>query len=246
MAVAEGRTLAWAQAQAVTVDCARRRHGEPCEIVGHGARIEFQGRDARGGEGVEFRSEQQPRAGVAVVERFDPERIARERERLLAFIPDREGKHPAQAFDRVFAPSGEGREQHLRVALRAEGPAGRRQHFTKRAEIVDRAVEHEGEPAVGRLHWLAAVGRIEDREPAHAQRRTRARCHAAVIRPAVLHGGTHAADRFFAGLHGGCRIDESGYAAHARRRGVKPGWLRPVPSSEGMRLSGWGVSTCGI
>ena len=101
-------------------------------------------------------------------------------------------------------------EQHLGVAVGLEGISGRAQFVAQRAEVVDRAVENEMEPAVRRGHGLVAVRRIEDRESAHTEGRGALRNRAAVIRAAVLHGRAHPFDGRGTGLGGIKRADETG------------------------------------
>jgi len=108
---------------------------------------------------------------VAVVERLDAERIAREEKQLLALVPDGEREHPAQPAEAALTPVREGGEQHLGVAIRAKRPAGGGEFVAQRAKVVDGAIEDQREPPVGRVHRLVAVGGIEDGEAPHAKRR---------------------------------------------------------------------------
>ena len=85
-------------------------------------------------------------------------------------------------------------------------------------KVVDRPVEHEGEPAVRRTHRLVAVGRIENRQPTHPQRRPAAVLAARIIRSAMEHGIAHPVYGRCPGLRRGVGIDKAGDAAHAKKR----------------------------
>jgi hypothetical protein len=73
---------------------------------------------------VELGRERELAVDVAVVERLDPEAVAREHELLLPRIPDRDGEHPAQPLEEAETPLFVAVHVHLGVALGAEGVAG--------------------------------------------------------------------------------------------------------------------------
>ncbi len=129
-------------------------------------------------------------------------------------IPDREGEHALQSRQAAFTPLRIGHQQHFGVAFGAERMAEAGQFIAQGAEIINRAVENEREAPIRRLHGLMAVGRIEDREPAHAERGGAVRFDAAVVRPAVQHARAHAFHRGGAQFGRGLRADKSGYATH--------------------------------
>ena len=128
---------------------------------------------------------------MAVVERLDAEGIAGEKKRVLVGVPGGEGKHAPQASEAALAPARKRREQHLGVALGAEGPAGAGELRAQRAEVVDGAVEHERVAAVGRDHRLVAVGGIEDGEASHAEGGVGQLGNAAIVGAAVEHRVAH-------------------------------------------------------
>ena len=231
---AEPGALAGQQAADAPVDRPRGGHGEPREVVGDGDGIDLARGEAGRQQGVQLRGEQQPAAVLADVERLDAQRVAGEEEALLRAVPDGEGEHAPQPRQAGLAPAGVGGQQHLRVALRAEHPAARGQLVAQRAEVVDRPVEDEVEAPVVRDHRLVAVGRIENRQPPHADRGVAVRHESVVIRAAVPHGIAHPPDGRRAGLQGITGTDHSGYATH---RG-KLGRLRPV-TSRGKGPAGW-------
>ena len=213
---AKGRTFAGAQTEDLTVDRARRGHGEPREVVGDRERIDLGGERAGREQRVEFGREDQSRAIVPVVEGLDAEGIAGEEERAFAIIPDGEGEHPAQTREAALAPGGESGEEDFGVAVRAKRPARGGEFVAQGAEVVDRAVENEREPPVGRPHRLMAVRRVENRETAHPEGRVPWRFESGVIGAAMDHRGAHARHRIGAELARALRIDDSGYAAHQR------------------------------
>lgn len=105
---------------------------------------------------------------------------------------------------------------------------------TQGAEVINCAVEDQGEAPVGRVHRLVAVGGIEDGEATHAERGIRSGGESLIVGPPVQHRGAHAGHGGGAGGGGGSRINESSYAAHGGE-GVNKGILgelRPVASGK--------------
>ena len=80
-------------------------------------------------------------------------------------------------------------------------------------EIVDLAVEHDDQRAVGRGHRLVAAGEIEDRQPPEGEHRRAVGESAGVVGPARAHRLAHRLDGV--GVEPGARgVDGAGDAAH--------------------------------
>ena len=146
---------------------------------------------------LRLRGEVEDVADLGVVERLDPEAVARAEQLLLALVPERVGEHAAQAVERVRAPAVVGAHHDLGVAVGPEAAAA-----DLRAQlgvVVDLAVV--GEPAVRVVaHRLVPGGRgIDDREPAVTEPDVAAlvRPDARVVGPAM---GDQAAHRLEARL----------------------------------------------
>jgi len=97
---------------ALPEDCQRRR--DRVEREEGLERVEI---DLAAGQRAQLRRELESAPGRAVVERFDPEAIAREHEPAALRVPDRDGEHSAQALRETRPVLLVQVRQHLRVAL---------------------------------------------------------------------------------------------------------------------------------
>ena len=198
------------------VDGARGGDAEPGEVFPDGGGVDLARHAAAGEQGVELGGEDQARVRQpGVVERLDAQRIAGGEEGVLPRVPDGEGEHPAQAWQAGRSVGGVGSEQHLGVAVGMERPAGGGEFGLQLGVVVDRAVEDEGEAPVGARHRLVPVGRVDDREPAHADGGIAGGVEAAVVRPAVDLALHHARYGRLALRLGEFRGKNAGYAAHS-------------------------------
>ena len=114
------------------------------------------------GQRLELRAEDQgPIVECGVVERLHAESVAREEERLLVAIPQREGEHAAELLDAILAPRFPGVDDDLGVALRVKNVPEARELGNQLLEIVDLAVEHDARRC--RPRCRAAAGPWRDR-----------------------------------------------------------------------------------
>ncbi len=100
-----------------------------------------------------------------VVQRLDAEPVAREEQRLLVAVPQREREHAAEALDAALAPRLPRVHDHFGVAARAEGVPERRQLGDQLLIVVDLAVEDDDDAAVLVVQRLLAGRQVDDRQP---------------------------------------------------------------------------------
>ena len=141
---------------------------------------------------------------AAVVERLDPETVAREHEPALVPVPDRSAEHAAQVGGEVGAvPLVEMRE-HLRVATAGERVAVAAESLAKVAVVVQLSVlDRRTVPLFVRERLVAALD-VDDAEPPDAERDSRLLENAAVVRAAVRHRIGHVVEH--AGVEDPARI----------------------------------------
>ncbi len=170
-AAPDGEHVAGANLLDALIDRARRRHVAHPQVVGEGVAVDLGAEGRVGGEGAQFRAEEEDAALRAAVERLDAEAVAREVERARLAVPERECEHPDEAFEAGLEPPRlEGSEHDLGVRVPAKAVAARFERAREVGEVVDLAVVDHHEAPARRRHRLVAVGReVEDREAAVAE-----------------------------------------------------------------------------
>src|SRR5437899_751367 len=93
---------------------------------------------------------------------LDAESIARDKELLIARIPDSERKHAAQFIDAVLAEVFVEMDNRFCVTVRPEFVALRLQAVTEFGKIINLAVEHDPDRVVLVGHRLAAAFHVEN------------------------------------------------------------------------------------
>ncbi len=88
---------------------------------------------------------------------------------LWAAVVNGEREHAAQTVDALRAPFLVRVEDDFRIGAGAEAVAAARQFRPQVQEVVDLAVEHDGQGAVLVEHGLVAAGEVDDGQAAHAQ-----------------------------------------------------------------------------
>ena len=121
--------------------------------------------DLPAGQRAQLGGERKLAVDRAVVERLDPEAVAREHEPPPARVPDRDGEHPAQALCELVAVLLVEMEHHFGVAVRPEAVPGALQLGAQLAEVVDLAVLDDDGGAVLVRDRLVARLEVDDREP---------------------------------------------------------------------------------
>src|SRR5207237_215636 len=137
-------------------------------------------------EGTRLAREHEPAAARAVVERLDPEAVARAEEPASRAVPEGERPHDVEALDAAGTPLAVGGEDVLGVGRAAEAMALRRELAAQLSVVVDLAVVDELERAVlARERLQARVGEVDDREPAEPERHAFRLVGAAAVGAAV-------------------------------------------------------------
>jgi hypothetical protein len=141
---------------------------------------------------LQLRAEHQRGAVPVVIQGFDAKVVARDEQALRAPVPQSKREHALQVLEHAHAVLPVGVKQRLGVAVGAERMAARLQLAPQRGEVVDLAVEHAREVAVGRAHRLRAAGEVDDRQAAETERERAVAVVAFVVRAAMLQRSRHA------------------------------------------------------
>ena len=120
-----------------------------------------------------------------VVERLDPEAVAREHQPLLELVPQRDREHPAQVLDEGGPALLVEMHEHLGVAVRPELVAGVLQPLAQVAVVVDLAVLHDLDAAVLVADRLVRALEVDDRQAPRGERDGLLREHAGAVGPAM-------------------------------------------------------------
>ena len=113
-------------------------------------------------DALDLGSEDEAAVLLRVVERLDAEEVAGTEQLARIAVPDGEREHAAQTVEHAFAPRQIAREQDLGVGVGLELPALRLELGSQIAVVVDLAVEHDGEAALGgSLLGRAAWGAVK-------------------------------------------------------------------------------------
>ncbi len=203
------------------------------------------GTRARVGEdGLGLGAEEHAVGGRVVVERLDAHPVADQEQFPVARVPQGEGVHPVQPLGEAGAPLQVGAQHDLGVAFGTEGVAARAQLGAQLAVVVGLAAVREdqaGRAGRGDGHGLGAAGRVDDGEPAVAERGVRVEPAAAGVGASAGHGPRH-------GVEGGLFAaqvtvvgDPSGDSAHGRGASFgrpRPGWGPGAALPPSVRRSG--------
>ncbi len=178
------------------------------EVVANGAQVRL----ARA-EDPRLAREREPCACAAVVERLDPEAVARGEQRSPFRVPDCERPHAVEPLDAARSPFAVAGEQDLRVGLRPEDVTFAAKLLAKLEVVVDLAVEDQLVAAVvARERLEARVGEVDDREPEVAEADAVVAEDTAAVGPAVRQPVEHLLD-VVARWRGG-EVDDTAEAAH--------------------------------
>jgi hypothetical protein len=192
-------------------------------------------RHARVGQDrLDLGGEQEARAVLEVVERLDPDPIPHKPEGARAAVPEGEREHPAERVDAVPALLAVERQDDLGVTLRVKAVPLPDQGGPQLAEIVDLAVQDDGEPTVVAHDRLLPRREIDDGEPAVGEPDGTVPERPLSVGPAVGEAAAHAAEqrfRFFAaGRPGEIARDAAHRRAQAPGAGQKSGGKATRPS----------------
>jgi hypothetical protein len=151
---------------------------------------------ARRQQGGQRGSKAETAGPLRIVQRLDAEPVARQDDAPAIAFPDRECEHPIKSLDAARSPFLVGFEDDFGVALGEESIAFAREFAAQFAEIIDAAVEDDGKAEFRIDHRLGGCGgKIDDAEPAMAERHTILREGATGVRPARPHPLHHRGER---------------------------------------------------
>ena len=197
-------------------DAGRRSHVAQLQIARQHGGVEF-GLDARQRQQrLGLAGEGQARCVAQHVQRLDAQPVAADQQPAPACVPQAEVEHAIQAQHNVVAPRGIAVQQHLAVRSRLEAVAQRLQLGAQLAVVVDLAVAHQPERAVGVAQRLVATGQVDDRQAPHGDAAFTVDMHALVVRAAVARDVAHCRQQ--PRRHRlAVEADESVNAAHGRQ-----------------------------
>jgi hypothetical protein len=151
-----------------------------------------------------------------IVERLDPEPVARQHQRARGVVPDGEAEHSLEVVEGV-GPAGLPRvHDRFGVRARAEHVSRRGQPRGQLAIVVDLAVERDPDGAILARHRLAARLEVDDAQPADAERGGTADDEALVVGAPVRDPIGHALEDALLGASVRSRQHVADDAAHGR------------------------------
>ncbi|KWV85267.1 hypothetical protein PFLmoz3_05211 [Pseudomonas fluorescens] len=116
------------------------------------------------------RGETQALAGARQVQGLHTETVTSDEQTLGITLPDGESEHAVELGQQRFAPGVITLEQHFGVATGIEGVTQGFQLLAQLREIIDSAIERQGQPQMGVDHRLGrAVRQVHDLQAAVAQ-----------------------------------------------------------------------------
>src|SRR5262249_39878281 len=134
----------------------------------------------------DLRPEGEDRGRTRVVQRLDAVAVARQQQRALMPVPQRQREHAVEAQERPLAPFPEGVKDDFRVAGRAELIAQRLELDAQLAEIIDFAVVGYRVAAVrGRHRLMPGRRQVDDRQAPMSEAERAVDELALAVRPAM-------------------------------------------------------------
>src|SRR5206468_2169294 len=145
---------------------------------------------------LDFRREAQLAAHVGPEQRLFTGAIARQQQPALAVVPDGEPEHALEPRDGVGSIALVKRNDRFDVAAGAKWivPSGSGGFAAQIVRVVDLAVAHHPDLAVGALEWLITGGEIHDGEAARADACALMADDALPVGAAMLQRRRHARD----------------------------------------------------
>ena len=179
------------------------------------ARVDVALEAAVGQKRLEFGAEDE--AAVVeqrVVQGFDAEAVAGEKQGLAIAVPEGEGKHAAKAVDAVFAPGFPGVDDDFGVAAGVEDVAQCLQFRDEFLVVVDFAVENDADALVFVVQRLLAGRKVDDREAPVAKPDAGFDMQTAFVRTAVELRFVHAVEHRTVDVALASGVENAGYSAH--------------------------------
>ena len=170
-------------------------------------------------QGFEFGTEKQRAIRQkGVVQRFDRQAVAREKEGLTIAIPQGKSKHAAKTRHAIFAPGFPGVHDHLGVAACMEDVTERLQFRNEFLVVVDFAVKDDANAAVLVEQGLLAGCQVDDRQAPVTKAEAGFEMQVALHRPAMVLALVHAVKHGTINFAPAAGVKNSGYSTHIQFR----------------------------
>ena len=174
----------------------RRHHAPEGEGLGKAERVESpRQRRIAGEERLDLAREPQAAAALAQMQRLDAVAVAREHQRAVARVPQRDGELAIEARERPLAPGLVGAHDDLGVAACRESVPQRSELGAQLDVIEDLAVEHHPQLPVRAAERLLSGERIDDREARVREPGARIAVQPELVRAAVAQSRGHRLQR---------------------------------------------------
>ena len=119
-------------------------------------------------QALKLGTEQQPAAGLSIVQRLYAQAISRQENAFFAKVGNGEGKHAVEMLEHVDAHLVVEMDEHFRIAIGAEAMPFGLQLTPQLSVIIDFAIEGDDGRAIGAHHGLIAIFEINDLQSPHA------------------------------------------------------------------------------
>jgi hypothetical protein len=159
-----------------------------------------------------------------VVQRLDPEPVARHEQRLSIAIVEREREHAAEAVDAALAPGFPRVNDDLRVTSSVEDVSERLQFGDQRLVVIDLAVVDDDDRAVLVVKRLLSRGDVDDGEAPMTETDAGLDVHALAVGSPVRLRVVHALQQRTIDVPPNSSVEKAGDAAHTRQALI---WIRP-------------------
>ena len=189
----------------------RRRDPAEAEVAGDRARVEMVRRPV---QSRHLGGELQHRATASVVQRLDPETVARQEQPAPALVPHSQGEHAPQPLDHRIAVVLVEVHEDLGVGGRAEAVPGGDTLMAQLREVVDLAVVDDPDATVLAGHGMMPGREVDDLKASHAESRRTIDEEALVVRAAMVDAIGHPLEHGSVGDAIRARQDVADDAAH--------------------------------
>ena len=169
----------------------RRRGKAVFQKGGDALHIQFAANAGQGQDRFDLRGEDDLFRITVIIERFDPDAVARYQQGLLIFIPDSKAEHAVELLETVQPVFLVEMQHHFRVGFGGKLVPLLQQCRTVVDKIVDLAVEHDYLAFVRGEDRLMPAAQVDDAQAAHPQTDVLLHEKAFVIGPAMGHGVGH-------------------------------------------------------
>ena len=191
-----------------------RGHIAQCPIERECLAVQFAGLIGKFEQRLHFGREPELAGDLGPEQRLLTGAVAREQESFARLIPHRQSEHAVESRDRVGSMALVERHDCFDVAGRPKRVAPRFRFTPQVRRVIDLAVAHHPNGAVGTLERLITGGEIHDREAARPDARALVSHDAFPVWSAVPQRRRHARQRFRMAQHRAARRYGSEDAAH--------------------------------